>query len=124
MKKQPISIALLVTILLQSCVAYQNTSVSANEAHNRGKVKVKSNRGISYEFSNIEMRDSIYYGVNEEVNIPLVPSQISGIYLKDNGKSKTQTAIFWVSFTVLLVVGSLLLLVAGLKELEKDLNNI
>jgi hypothetical protein len=124
MKKQLISIALLVTILLQSCVVYQDTTVSINEAHNRGKVKVKSNRGVSYEFSNIEMRDSIYYGVNKNGDIPLKTELITSIYLQDINKSKTQTTFFWVSFTVLMVVGGIAILILGLQSLADELNNI
>ena len=119
--KKSISIVLLVTILLQSCVAYQKTSVSLNEAHDsKGMVKVTDTRGESFVFNYIELRDSIYYGTNKEVTIRLETSQITGIYLKDNNKSKTQTVIFWISFSVLLVAGMMALFVGMLKALEDE----
>ena len=109
MKKQAVSIALLATLLIQSCVVYQHTTVSIDEAHNKGKVKVKSNRGISYEFSNIEIRDSIYYGVSKKGDIPLKTALIASIYLQDIDKSKTKTIIAAVGASIAGILGLLII---------------
>ena len=85
---QSISIVLLVTILLQSCVVYQKTSVSLNEAYDRGNVKIKSTNGKNKKYTNIIMEDSIYYGVQDWHNkLPILPASIDSIYLKDKKKS-------------------------------------
>lgn len=78
---------------MPSCHAYYGTSVSLNEAYDKGRVKVKSTQGKRYWFTNIELRDSIYYGVNKQSDIRLETALIEGIYLQDNKKSKTQSII-------------------------------
>ena len=88
MNKQLISIALLVTILLQSCVAYQKTSVSLNEAANKGQVRVYNNMGERFVFAKINLRDSVYYGVKGSKETTLYAAQISGLYLHDIDASK------------------------------------
>lgn len=86
--KKHISIILLATILFQSCVAYQKTSVSLNEAYNRGNVKIKSTNGENKKYTNIIMEDSIYYGVQDWQNkLPILPASVDSIYLKDKKKS-------------------------------------
>ena len=109
MKKQSISIVLLATILLQSCVAYQKTSVSLEEAANRGKVKLIHTDGTFLLFKNIEMQDSIYYGFINNIQRPLVESNFSGIYLQDKKKSEIQTVIFVPTFLLALGFGFALL---------------
>ena len=49
-------------LLLQSCVAYQKTSVSLQEAAYEGKVRLIGTGGNVYEMRNIEMQDGNYYG--------------------------------------------------------------
>ena len=122
--KKSISIFLLVIILLQSCVAYQKTSVSLDEATNTGKVKLIDTHGRVYQIINIEMQDSVYYGFIAKEKTVLYEAQFSGIYLQDKKKSKTQTIIFTVSMYAILTVGLGLLIVAFFKALEEDLNSI
>ncbi len=103
--KKSISIILLATILLQSCVAYQKTSVSLNEAYDRGKVEVINNVGKSTRFTNIILKDSIYYGINSAnrfVEEPLDSLNISAIYLQDIKESRINTWI-GVSLSVILI---------------------
>ena len=100
MKKQTIAIVLLVTILLQSCVAYQNTSMSIDEAQNKGPVRVTSTQGDNIKFRNIQAKDGAYYGVNGNRITQIDPAQIISIHLKDFKKSKTQTAILATFLTV------------------------
>ena len=105
MNKRRISTVLLAAILLQSCVAYQTTSVSIKDAQYRGKVKLINARGDIYKFSNVEMSDSIYYGINDNGKIRLETDQVSAIYLQDIKKSKTQSIVFVVSEVVIGVFG-------------------
>jgi len=100
MKKQLISIALLATILLQSCVAYQKTSISLDEAKNKGKVKVMRRTGNYSKFKNIHMEDGVYYGNINNKEVLLKVSQFSAIYLEDKEKSKKQTIKLAVGIVV------------------------
>ena len=103
--KKSISILFLVTILLQSCVVYQKTPVSINEAYKRGsRVKIISKLGESYIFNGIYIKDSIYYGVEGDNLVRLDTAQISGIYLQDNKKSKNQTKVVSGGVPIVLVV--------------------
>lgn len=113
MKKQTTAFVLLVTILLQSCVAYQNTSMSIDEAQNKGPVRVTSTHGNDIKFRNIQAKDGIYYGVNGKKVTPIDPAQIISIHLKDIKKSKTQTAILATLLTVSFVALALAAVVAA-----------
>ena len=80
-------------MLLQSCVAYQKTSVSLNEATNRGKVKIVDTHGSAYHLQNVEMKDSIYYASIKGKQTILYEAQIASIYLHDKKKSTWITII-------------------------------
>ena len=105
--KNSISIMLLGMFLLQSCVFYHDTSVSLNEAYDKGKVKVIFSSGKSARFENIILRGSSYYGrggnsVKQFVEEPLDSLNISAIYLQDIKNSKINTWI-GVSLSVVLI---------------------
>ena len=105
--KRQIAIFILVNIFLQSCVEYQQTSVSLNEAYDRGKVEVINNSGKSTRFTNIILKNSIYYGINSIsakrfVEEPLDSLNISAIYLQDIKDSRINTWI-GVSLSVVLI---------------------
>ena len=114
--KKSISVVLLAIMLLQSCVAYQKTSVSINEACERGSVKVTNSSGKSTRFTNIVLKDSIYYGTNSSnrfIEEPLYPINIRGIFLKDLKKSKEQSIVFGVVLGVpILIIGVTLIDIA------------
>lgn len=82
MKKLAIYILLLATLVLQSCVAYQSTSVSVNEAYNKGNVRVHTTSGEKIKFQNIELMDTTYYGVTENNKVKLDPTKISAVFLE------------------------------------------
>ena len=103
--KKSIAIILLATILIQSCVAYQKTSISLNEAYDRGKVEVINNSGKKTHFTNIILKDNNYYGINSAnrfVEESLNSINISAIYLQDK-KATKQNTIIGVSITALIV---------------------
>jgi hypothetical protein len=83
MKKQPILCFLLLFILFQSCVVYQKTPVSFEDAINKKKAKLITTNGREIILQNIIKEDSIYYGVLIDQRVPLPPEQIQSIYLED-----------------------------------------
>ena len=93
MKNKTISIVLLVTMFLQSCVAYNYTSVSLDNAYDKGRVKIINTYGTNVEFKSIIMVDSIYYGVNRGTETRLDEYQISSIYLQNHPKSNMITIV-------------------------------
>ena len=106
MKKRSISILLLVTILLQNCSIYEKTSVSLNDAQNVGIVKVIPTYGQKIYYKNIELRDSVYYGIamKDKNGITLLyQAQISSIFIKDLKKSKRLTIIMAIAVPVVIV---------------------
>ena len=109
MKKQSISIVLLASILLQSCVAYQKTSVSLEDAANRGNVKLIGTDGNVYEIQNIEMQDSIYFGFIGKEKIVITEASLSGIYLQDKKKSSRWTVL---GITIPIIVFIVVMIVA------------
>ena len=72
----------MAALVLQSCVAYQSTSVSINDAYNKGNVRVLTTTGEKIKFQNIELRDSTYYGVTENNRVKLNINKISAIHLE------------------------------------------
>jgi hypothetical protein len=86
--KKSISIVLLATILLQSCAAYQKTSVPIHQTVGRGEVKVKYNTGKEYKFKNIKLVDGEYYGVrsgfSSSEHLMKIDNTISSFYLKES----------------------------------------
>ena len=104
-----ILIVLLASTLLQSCVFYQQTSVSLDSAVDKGKVKVVNTSGMEFIFKNIYIKDSIYYGVYQSQEILIDTTEIKNIYLKDKKKSKKRTAL--LALSPLIVYGSWIVIV-------------
>ena len=102
--KKSFSIALLIIVLLQSCVVYQHTSVPLDDAQNQGKVKVATTYGTEMKFANLYFEDSLYYGVAGTQKIRLDTTQILSVYLKDIKKSKTHTILLAISPAIIFVV--------------------
>jgi hypothetical protein len=82
--------------------------VSLNEAQNQGWVKVKNSYGNRFEFKNIYIEDSVYYGVHRPVDIRLDSGSISGIYLQDKKKSQLLSIFAVMSPIILFIVIALL----------------
>ncbi len=105
----------ILSILLQSCMAYHTNSVSLSQAANQGKIKMVAEAGQVYKFDNIALRDSVYYGLgreyldnyayiaHNEASTPLDSTKIEAIYTKDVKKSKRKTA-WLVSLPVAYIV--------------------
>ena len=116
--KKAISIVLLATILLQSCVAFHKTSIPLNDAQNQGMVKVTTTYGKQMEFTNLYIKDSIYYGVTKTMDLRLDESQILEVYLKNKTKSTVQTVF---AILVPVVIFSMIILAVGLNKADEDL---
>ena len=112
MKKQSISVVLLATILLQSCVAYQKTSVSLNEAYNRGRVRVLTQYDKKFDVKNIIYEEGEFYAIKlkdgGKIRIDTASSSSLKFYLKDYKKSKHHTRLLVtgivLGFTIPLII--------------------
>ena len=99
--------------------------MSLNEAHDKGRVRISYTNRRDASFGNIIFKDSTYYGIPVPKHIsekPLDPDQISGIYLKDIKKSKTQSLIFGITSATLFIVllGALILTGLALQDLANQ----
>ena len=102
--KKSISLVLLATIIFQSCAVYQKTSLTLDEAKDKGKVRVITSQGDALKFNNIVQKDSMYYGVRKissdnyygkvDVSMPLYPDLIESIYLKNKGATIVKSVLF------------------------------
>ena len=110
MKKQ-IAIFILVNILLQSCVVYQNTSVPINQAVDLGKAKLITTTGNELLIKNIEKVDSTYYGDLGTYTISIPPGEVEAIYLYDK-KITNKRQLIGLGVGVVVFTGTFLL--AGL----------
>ena len=102
--KKSISIVLLATILLQSCVVYQKSPSSIEQAYDKGKVKVVNTVGTNFVFENMVMDGETYIGLDGKERIKIDTTQVSAIYLKDVKKSKNRTIFFAISPAIVFVV--------------------
>ncbi len=97
-------------ILLQSCVVYQKSSVSVDDAVNKGKVMVVNNEGkkiylmnIIYEDgANYINEDGTYYGIwDNNQMVPMTSTDSSDFYLKDIKASSNRTGWAIVGFVII-----------------------
>jgi len=86
----------ILLVLLQSCIAYQKTSVPIEEATNKGKVKIENNGGLKWEFNQIEQIDGVYYGIMKGDTLEITPDNIAKIYPIDERKSLLLRIHFWI----------------------------
>ena len=93
-RKQLKHLALLFAtlILLQSCVVYQGTNVSLEQAAAQdSKVKVKMTNNKTYHFKHIVFEQGKYYGVWRSkakiINTPLAVNELTQVRLQDNSMS-------------------------------------
>ena len=101
---------MLIVLLIQSCVAYQYTSVPLSDAYDKGNVMVISQEDKKYWFKKIDLIDSIYYGFYEkktgdewvDIAIPLSDDKVT-VYLKDKKNSNWRTAVFIISSSSIVI---------------------
>lgn len=94
--KKSVSIFLLTIILLQSCVSFNKTSVTINEASENGKVKVIANSGRKVIFDNILKEDGSYYGIYNFDRIPIDTTRTTSFYLKQPSYHYDKYYRIWV----------------------------
>ena len=83
-------------ILLQSCVAYQNTPVSLLQAEESTKrVKIKTSSNQTYHFKQIVLEEEKFYGLKKEkrelVKIAISDYVDNEVFLQSKSKSTLAT---------------------------------
>ena len=102
MKKRTIAYLLLLLILSQSCVVYQKSSVSVDDAVNKGKVMVVNNEGKKIYLKNIIYEDGAYYGIwDNNQMVPMDSTDSIDFYLKDIKASQNRTGLAIVGFIII-----------------------
>ena len=100
--KRQIAIFILVNIFLQSCFVSQKTSVSVDEAVNKGKVTFENNEGKKIYLKNIIYEDGAYYGIwDNKQMVPMDSIDSIDFYLKDIKASRNRTGWFIVGFVII-----------------------
>ena len=104
MKKQLISIVLLVTILLQSCVLYQKTPVSISESTNKGKVKIVKTNGEKVALKGMVYDYGTYWGLrkgySKDHRYKIDATQVAEVYLIDKRESRTASILVVVGIVI------------------------
>jgi hypothetical protein len=107
------TVALLFTalILLQGCVAYQNTAVTLEQAtQEQKKVKVNTTSNAPYTFKYITYEDGQFFGVKKKsgdiVKLPLLKDDIIKILIQNKSASTWGTiAVIVVPLIALVIIG-------------------
>ena len=100
--KRQIAIFILVNILLQSCFVSQKTSVTLDEAVNKGKVTFENNEGKNIYLKSIIYEDGAYYGIwDNKQMVPIDSTDSVDYYLKDIEKSRNRTGWAIVGFVII-----------------------
>ena len=99
-------------ILLQGCVAYQNTAVSLEQAVQEQKpVKVNTIPNETYYFKQIGFEDGQFYGLKkvkgETVKIPIDNNEVYKVFLHSKRKSTwTTVAVIAVPVITLAILAA------------------
>ena len=87
MNKKNIASFLILLISIQSCVVYQNSSVSIDEAIDVGKVKLITTSDKEILINNIEKTDTAFYGNLGKYKIHIPTNEVQYIYMLDKKKT-------------------------------------
>lgn len=93
MSKKCIPSFLIILISIQSCVVYQNSSVSIDEAVDEGKAKLITTSDKEILINNIEKTDTAFYGNMGDYKIHIPTNEVQHIYLLDKKKSNKRALI-------------------------------
>jgi len=123
MRTTIVVLSFFLMLISQSCVVYHKVAVPLDQAVEQGKVKMIAPSGKAYKFTNIELRDSTYYGMgraylNQYTYItqigsktPLDTTMHHAIYIKDVKKSKKRTVLLVVGLSIPLAYNNLRFLI-------------
>ena len=117
MNKQSISIVLLATILLQSCVIYQKTPVSISESTNKGKVKIVRTNGEKVALKGMVYDNGTYWGLrkgySKDHRYKIDPTQVAEVYIIDKRDSRTASIILAIGIVIAIPLTFWILLMEG-----------
>jgi hypothetical protein len=95
-------------IVLESCSVYSKTSISAAEARDKGRVRVVDFTSRRFVFDNIELKDSIYYGVRKGQALRLYQEQPMEFYLR-NPKASNKATFLAILIPTLVITNIIVL---------------
>ena len=117
MNKQSISIVLLATILLQSCVIYQKTPVSISESTNKGKVKIVRTNGEKVALKGMVYDNGTYWGLrkgySKDHRYKIDATQVAEVYIIDKRDSRTASIILAIGIVIAIPLTFWILLMEG-----------
>ena len=113
LRKKIKTVALFFTalILLQGCVAYQNTAVTLEQAAQEQKpTKVNTITNKTYYFKQIVFEEDQFYGLKkvkgEMVKMPVDTNETYKVFVQDKNKSTWATvAVIAVPIITLVIIG-------------------
>lgn len=93
-----ISLFFISIIMFQSCVGYQSTSISLEQAAKEQKrTKIRTSSNNKYYYEKIVLEEGQFYGIKKlnknMVKIPLDTNEINDVYLQSKSKSSWMTIV-------------------------------
>ena len=84
--------------MFQSCVGYQSTSISLEQAAKEQKrTKIRTSSNNKYYYEKIVLEEGQFYGIKKlnknMVKIPLDTNEINDVYLQSKSKSSWMTIV-------------------------------
>lgn len=113
MNKKNIASFLILLISIQSCVVYQKSSVSIDEAVDAGKVKLITTLEKEIIINNIEKTDTAFYGNLGEYKIHIPTDEVQYIYMLDKKKTNNR-AFIGIGVGVGVLIGLFAIIVVNL----------
>ena len=93
-----ITLFFIAIIMFQSCVGYQSTSISLEQAAKEQKrTKIRTSSNNKYYYEKIVLEEGQFYGIKKlnknMVKIPLDTNEINDVYLQSKSKSSWMTIV-------------------------------
>ena len=118
---KPTALFFLIMTMLQSCIAYQNTPVSLQQAEfNKKRVKVNTSSNYTYHFKQIVLEEDQFYGLKKvqgkTVKIPIDNNEVYKVFLHSKSKST------WTTIAIIVVPVITLAILAATTDYGPGLN--
>ena len=104
--KKSVSLVLLATLLLQSCVLYQTTPIPISESTNNGKVKIVMTNGEKVALKHIEYDfiNGTYWGLkkgySKDHQYKIDPTRVAEVYLISKHDSRTASVVVTLAIVI------------------------